>query len=675
MQPFFSIRVGDVFMKKVLTIFLCGQLLIFTYIFNTSIYEIYGLLNMGDTTLSPYYVENTSTDQLSSLYIFFESYQLPIQIINAPISEDKIIYDIYHTQINKVHKFLGLGKTYYNYYELTMDDFVNSSGHFYSSISSELKNEIAQKMNIEILYDESQNNFTSYSSIFYNNMLNMLLLFLVTAIVMTCYSLNKNKENAIKFLHGYNQTRIILSRIKDIFVIETILFIFINLFTNIYYILNNRWSLLYSIMLSCFLFIILIFNMLLLFVVQKTFRNSNICNLLKNNLYSSQMNITMTVLKVVFLIIITLSVTQSYNIYINLKLNEATIQKYSILADLYSSYGYNASEAQKIRANNSMIMVSDRVKEMYMSNYEIAYVMNESVTNLSLAGPGFNIAPQELHNSYLYNYAVMNKNYINDYTQVEVSFDKCNINTTLLLVPEKYQGQESLLYEHYFTIVHNMLNYNRNYNQNLPEKETNIKIQYINNGYSYKLLSSYRYMEETNIELQDAIIIIDQGQFDSAYYFNLLSDEKLAFKMQSISEFQLLLKDYELQKLFHAQTLLEPFQIRINNYKFLLYQSMLYIIIFCMTTFFIVYISNFIKIMTNKNRYAIKFLYGYSLLQINKYEIVSAFMLLTIGAILKIFHFQVLFYFIFILFDLALYFLLYLDITKNKITIILNGGC
>lgn len=660
-------------MKKVLTIFLCGQLLIFTYIFHSSIYEVYGLLHIGDTTLSCYYVNHANREQLSMLYDVLNEKQLPIQIINTPISEDKIIYEIHHTQVEELNQFVGLGKTNYHYYKLTKEDFVDGSGYFYSSLSSDIQKEINENYNIEVLYDDLQHNFTSYSTVFYNNLLNLVLLMIVTIIVMSSYSLNKNKENAIQFLHGYSPSQIVISRIRDVFIIEAVIFVGIVLITNIYFAIENKWSRLYCLLLICFLTLVIIFNIFLLYVIQKIFEDMDVCNILKNNLYTNRMNTIMCVLKIIFLVILTISSNQSYHYHKVLKEYKYTLSQYKVLTELYSSYGYNASEAQKIRNNHQVIAVSQRVKDMYLSKYDTAYVMDESVTSLSLAGSGFNITPQELHNSYLYNYAILNLTFLEDYTQIETSgldAEDCSI----LLVPEKYKESELLVYEHYFSVINNMINYNRNYNFDLPERKSNIQIKYIDNGITYKLPSSYRYEEYTDIELTDAIIIVDQGQFDSAYYFHLLSDEKLAFKVQSKSEFQALLIDYQLDKLFHSHTLVEPFLIRMSNNKFLLNQSILYIVIFCITTIFIFYISNYINIMTNKNRFAIKLLHGFSRKKILTKEIMTVCILMVIGAVLTVFHIHVLFYFTFLIIDLLMCLFLYKNTIVKRLANILNGG-
>lgn len=660
-------------MKKVLAIFLLGQLLVFSYIFNTSIYEVYGLTHIGDTELTKYLIADATPEQLEVLYQSIDERQLPLQIIKTPMSEDDmIVYEIYHSSINDINRFVGLSKTQYRYFTLTKEDFVDSTGYFYSDLSDTTINEIAKEYGLKIQTDDTKNSL-SYETIIKNNLMNLIILLVVTQVIMIGYSLSKSKEYAIKKLFGYSSFKIVLSRIKEVLELESIILILVVSINSIYYILKAKWNLFYFIFLIVFLFVILSINLLLLFFTQQFVKYIDICAVLKNKIFSKGMNTCVKVIKIFMIIIITLSVTEGINYYQLLQKDYSQISEYEILNNLYCSYGVNADEAKKIRNNNQSLKIADQVKEMYLSNYRYAYLMDENVTELSLAGPGLGLSPEELHESYLYNYAILNDNYIRDYTDINLPTDLPQ-NETLVLVPLKYKKLENEIYDYYSKKVNELYNYNKNYEDSSLSTNENIQLRFIDNGYTNKILSSYQYEEDIDITLTDSIIIVDTGRFASGYYYNLLSSSKLAFKLDSKEVFMDMIQQRKLDNLFYTHTLIEPFQIQISNYKFLLSQSITFITIFLITIIFIIYISNYMEIVIKRRKYAVEFLHGYSHLSILNMDILITLVMLLFGVILKIIDVDIEMYILLVILDLVTHIYFYRRIVIKNLKNILNGG-
>ena len=85
-------------MKKFLKIFIILEILLFAYIFNSSIYNIYEKNNIAADNLSGYVIEETSPETLNQFYsIFTENYpNNKIELINNTLtSTDNSVYDLY----------------------------------------------------------------------------------------------------------------------------------------------------------------------------------------------------------------------------------------------------------------------------------------------------------------------------------------------------------------------------------------------------------------------------------------------------------------------------------------------------------------------------------------------------------------------------------------------------
>ena len=660
-------------MKKMLTIFVIGLFFVSSYIFNTSVFEVYGLINIGDTALTEYHIDNATPNQLSTIYEYLDENQLPLQIVKTPILEDNItLYEIYHTNIDSVTHFTGLSKTIYQYYSINKDEFIDSTGYFYSEISQDSIHEISEVYGIQIdrVYQKSN---LSYEMIVKNNLINLIVLLLTTFLVMAGYTISKSRENAIKKMLGYSTSKIMFSKIVEVIKLSSSALFLVLLINNVFYISKGVWSPFYFFSLLFFLVTIAMLIFATLFLTQCFIKNIDIIEVIKNKFFSKKMNIVVKITKITFLIIIAISTTESINHYNALQANSSKIAEYEMFADLYSSYGRSADESEKTRNDGLTIQVADEVKLMYTENYSSAYVMDEGVSELSLAGPSFGISPEELHSSYEYNYAILNENYINKYTDLELP-RALSSDVTILMIPIKYKEMEKEISEYYFNIVNDLYNKNIFYDDSLQVKIREIEIHYIDDDYYLKLLSSYQHENETDITLTNPIIIVDDGSFDSTYYYHLISSLKLAYNLDSRADFKSMLEQYNLGDVYFAHTMSEPYQIVVNNNKFLLSQSIVFITMFLITIAFVIYISNYIDIMVNKNKFAIKNLLGYAHTSILRQEIITTLVLLLLGAVLIMLQVQVQIYILLIIFDFILYLCFYKFLLLKKIKEILNGG-
>ena len=91
-------------MKNFLKIFVLLEILLFAYIFNSSIYNIYEKNNIAADNLSGYMLEEPSPEILDQFYtIFTENYDdNRLEIINNTLTTtDKSAYDLYCYPLDK----------------------------------------------------------------------------------------------------------------------------------------------------------------------------------------------------------------------------------------------------------------------------------------------------------------------------------------------------------------------------------------------------------------------------------------------------------------------------------------------------------------------------------------------------------------------------------------------
>ena len=90
-------------MKRFLKIFIFLEVILFAYIFNTSIYNIYEKNNIAAKNLKGYVLEETSPGVLDSFYTIFtkEYSHNKLELINNTLtSTDKSVYDLYCFSLN-----------------------------------------------------------------------------------------------------------------------------------------------------------------------------------------------------------------------------------------------------------------------------------------------------------------------------------------------------------------------------------------------------------------------------------------------------------------------------------------------------------------------------------------------------------------------------------------------
>ncbi|WP_142414173.1 hypothetical protein [Hathewaya massiliensis] len=638
-------------MKKIYAIYLVGLMLIFSYIFNNSIYEIYGLNNIGDTSLREYQVCDLQGDKLLKVYEGLVENNATFQIVKTPISEDEnIYYDIYHTDIKSIKKIIGVSNNIYRYFEITQDDFIDSSGLFSASLSPEEISMLSKKIGVDIKVVDKQS--IAYSNILKQNLLQFIILCIITLAILYIYTIFRYKVNAVKKLSGFSPTKIVFTNIKETLQIQSICIAIVVLAYSIYYCFKNKFSLRYIIFLTLFLFIISSINIILILLLQKSVKKLDIIAALKNKVFSSRLNCMIHIIKVVLIIFITLSINMSIKYYGDLQELYKKCDAYKALNNMYTSYGFNSDEYDRLRNNKKeLAKTQNNVKKMYIENQNKAYVMIDLITEY-LKEDSFQAelgeTKEQMVNSYIRNNLILNKKYIEDYTKIKIDWN-FNYHIPTILVPKKYKKYEKDIKSNYISIYNSYAN--DSFNKELEDEKNNIndiQIIYIDNGIKYKILSSIYDEDTVTTEIHDSIIILDNGSFKSSFYYDNLANCSIAFKLNDRNQFKSMLIQYNLDKLYITNTMLTRFEIKISNYKFLMAQANIFIFLFVLVLLFIVYISNYIDMIVNSKKYAAKYIQGYSSIKILNNNIATTIIMISASIILYILKVNFIIYLLFI---------------------------
>lgn len=670
-------------MKKLYSFFLLGEFILLSIIFSKSLYEIYGLSHIGDTKLAEYRIEKSSPEILGNVYDYLMKQELKVQIIKMPISKENnntINYEIYHTDISSVFHFQGLSDTQYSYYNLSKEDFMDGTGIFYSNLNKKEIHEIEHKFSLKI-DDYTSNSYTSFKTILYANGIDLLILIIVSFIVMLIYVISRNKENAIKILLGFSNVKIILSRIKETFIIELFSTILVSIGNVIYYSIIGKSSLFYALFLFSFLLVISCINIGLLFLTNFILKKISVESAIKNQRYSNSLDHFIQIGKIILFVVVSITISSASHYYTKITESQKNMEEYKELNNFFSCYGFNSDEYDKMCNNNALhLQHSKKVKQMYLDNMKQAFVMqdcvltalDENINEEEFYGMGIN----DLFKSYKRNYIIVNKNYLEKYIKCKFVSGKIKNNKFTILVPQMYQNKEKKLIEHYKLVLEDKMSADNYYGENTSVAISNqdINIVYLDNDYSVKLLSDYQYKSEMNIEIQHPVIILDTGHFASDIYMDMLSNCQLSYIETNRNAFSAMLQKYDLDKLFSSKTMLAPFMEEISSYQFVLQQSGIFIALFTLTLIFLIYISNHIHLNVHAKTYGVKFQIGYGTFNILKSDIMVSAILLTFSILLKSLNISIYGYIQFVLIDFIILYILYRTIVVNQFYKIMNGG-
>ena len=226
-------------MKKFLLIFLIGQMLVCSFIYGQSFYDIYFLNNMGVAHYNTYYLEEANGVNLGYLYDELMARHISVEIIKEPISMDGIQrYEVYDTKDILVSPIKPLSQEKeIKYLSLKKEDFIDSTGKFKTNASLKQIKAITQKLGITI--KPIKKDKISYFQVTKNNAMNLLILLIISQFTLLIYTLSRMKVNAIKKLNGFSSSRMVVDSFSEFIPMQFIACL-VTFFLHLSYCLLNR---------------------------------------------------------------------------------------------------------------------------------------------------------------------------------------------------------------------------------------------------------------------------------------------------------------------------------------------------------------------------------------------------------------------------------------------------
>lgn len=589
-------------MKRFLKIFIFLEVILFAYIFNTSIYNIYEKNNIAAKDLKGYALEETSPEVLDRFYtIFTEEYSHnKLELINNTLtSTDKSVYELYCFPLSSFTKKQPISSSIlFQYHELQKEDFLDSVGVFYTDLPNDAIKEIASRLSVAI------NNFESdsipYSMVLELNLVNFIILFIVIQIIYCIYTSYSLKKIGIKKSMGFSTIHILKEQIINIIKYYSVVCLVLLLLLNTYYALTNRYASSYLITSMLFFIGVLAINILCVLMTSILIKFVSLEAMIKNKTLNNGTNAVVQVIKIAFSAIIVITIISLLNQGNSFRQSQQAVLDYKYLDGYYTANGFNSSKYDYALANTNILEnYSKQASEMYNHNHSL------------LCDFKTDDGSQTSRPYYEQQLAIANRNYLNDFSNIKLNgkpLEEDKFNEPTVLVPHKYKNDEQSIKEYIKQEYFRLMNYNQFYG--IPEEERTIdkfNIVYIDDASTIKANT-----ENGFSDIADPIIIVDTGDFAGLYYLDSLNTRCLFFQMKSREDFSSLLSEYGLEQLVTAGTLLTPYLMQLENVTFVLKTLTMFMIVFIVSLLFILYISNYVDIFVNRKKYAAKEILGFS---------------------------------------------------------------
>lgn len=654
-------------MKKFLKIFIILEILLFAYIFNSSIYNIYEKNNIAADNLSGYVIEETSPETLNQFYsIFTENYpNNKIELINNTLtSTDNSVYDLYCYPLDKFEKKQPVSQTIeFKYHELTKEDFLDSVGIFYTDLSDDEIDQLATQLSTPII--EYEDTSIPYSMILELNLFNFIILFIVILIIYGIYTSYSLKKIGIKKSMGFSTLRILKEQIISVAKYYPIVCLALLAVLNLYYAFTNRFDFSYLIMGIFFFGIVLIVNVLCMLLTSALIKFVRLEAMIKNKTLNKSTNAIVQFIKVAFSVVIAITIISLLQQSGDYMKSQQAVLDYKYLDGYYTSNGFNSAEYNYAISNPDVSeRYSNSVLELYRSHHSL---LCDYTGSDEAQGPMGASRPY-----YVQQTIIANENYIKEFSNIQINgtpLDENVFSTPTVLIPEMYKNDESLIKDHLTGEYDLLLNYNQNYGIQEETRANEFNIVYIDDSSTIKVNTEKGFSDITG-----GIIIVDTGDFGGLYYLDALNNRSLFFSVESREEFSALLTKYDLAQLVVAGTLLTPYLTQLESVTFVLKTLTMFAIVFVVSLVFILYISNYVDVFVNRKRYALKEIMGFSHFKILKSRYIVWAMEIIASVILTAINYYFACFFAIMLLDYLFCELLYRTYIKRALYEIEKGA-
>ena len=677
-------------MKKFLIIFVVLQLLLFTFIFNSSIYDIYEKNHIQTPGFNGINVEQASGEELGILYEAILTKYPDAELETIKVEETSTEKTVYRLSVqpydqiaknNKISASITL-----SYQPMTKTDFLDGHGIFYTTLPFEKIDEIASESSLVVKpLDEEK---ISYTGIITLNIYNFLILLLVLLLTYSIYTSCSFKKIGIKQSLGFSGLRSIKENIIYLIKIFTSVAAIILLLLICVHIAESKFSFFYIAMLIIYFAAIMTINILCMLCTSLLTKFVKTENMIKNHTFNKNTNTVAQIIKIVFSVLISVSLVQFFNSYNDYKTAQENILNYKDFNGFYTANGFYSNEYDyllnnpdelKTTSNSVKNFISNR-KYYLCDNTNLIFEYNEGSFNTNSNETFFDDSSAE-ENFTDYNYfdyddiyrskiIISNADYLMTFSDIPENILN-NINASnkgICLVPQRYKADPYL--KEYLAEEYNFfLTYDNLYDVESEAQYSDIDILYIDDSTNIKVNMPFGLSS-----VSDNIIVLDNGSLGVTYYMDQLNSSNLFFECESMESYEAELKKNSLDSLIVPATLLTPYQYDLDNAMFMLKMYIMFVIIFSASLLFILFMSAHLNIMVNKKIYALKILIGFSTGKILKSYInfIIIWIIISLAATLINYRLSVLF--LAIITDIFINIILYKSIVTKKMIHIQKGA-
>lgn len=605
-------------MKHYLKLFALIEVLLFAYIFSSSIYQIYEKNNITSKNMNYYAITNSEAEKLADFYNEIvkniDGYQFE-QVVNIVSETNNTEYNLYCLPFDSFSKKQPVTSSmHFNYKELKQDDFVDSTGLFYTDIPFEKLNKIAKSSDLTV--KAATQDKIPYSMFFSFYALDFIVLFIVLQIVYGIYTSYSLKKIGIKKSMGFSKSRILKEQIGNVLIYLSVIEAVFLLFMSLYYALSKRLSLSFIVLILFYFIGVNLLNTICILNTSILIKLVNIESMIKNKSVNKAMNFIAQIIKIAFVLLISVCVSRVLVQARNYRNEQKSILNYKMLSDYYTANGFYSDKYNEVyNSKEQLKKYSANMKMLYNENQSL--MCNASALNLiKIDGIGDKLPEYEINKVF------SNKSYVDEFGKISVDGKPIEVDSGkyIVLVAEKYKDKEDEVKECISAEFYNMKNYNRNYDIiDSIDKNIDYDMIYVDDTSSI-ICNTSNGFEEINIGL----LFIDNGESGGMLYLDMLNSGYIFFKLDSRETFKSMLVEYSIDDLVSAGTLLTPYYQRLENVEFILKTLMIFSVVFIISLIFIIYISGYIDIIANKAIYSTKEILGFSHFSIlrNRYIII-----------------------------------------------------
>lgn len=603
-------------MKRFLKLFLFLQTLILSFLFVNSIYNIYEKNNIINNNDVAYQLKDNSATNRGALYDELLHKKTPFEFIKNDLKSDTITYHVFKSTNSTQKEYAILASDIsIKYFPANKQDFQDSSGIFYTNPGFSM----SSKPDLAIVQVDPDT--INYTQILTVNGINLLILLLFSLIVYFIFTSTELKKITVKKMIGFSNWMISKEYLSAICRLQMGFFMLTTLIITIYACMHQaNWLMLLLILLLCS-FITVGLNGLLIWLSQILIFNISISSMLKNSNFNK--TISRILIPAKFLFIISLCFSFYYLTAVLNNMNQVTqrMEFYHSFANHYTSDGFNSDIYEKLLHNDDeRNLFSQNIKKLYTTSNN-SFLVDDSVFQVG----------DELK------YLLINQNFylstIRD--KIDGKTMHANPHDIYVLMPRN-DTMESVKNEIDEDLTVTYANYDKFYGgePQVNQKPIHTHYLYYDNKLSLEYFSSR--MGEFN-KSENPILIVDNGAFSGLFYADLLNSKALHFTDDSLTAFYELLVRYQLHDIVVPGSLLTPFEKEIENDQFMLSNMSFFIVIFIVTTLFVVVFSNKIRILANRKKYALQHLLGFSFFKTFRYTIIFSVTLIFAFLLLAIF--------------------------------------